>query len=543
MKKFADTWDILHGKAWFVCFFMFFAQYGHSEVVVVAAGSNRSIDPKTKPLEFASRDASSFADTMIKVGAVPSAMVKLAKNPRLSEFEETLKNSLQLLKTSANQTSNKFIFFFSGHADERGLHFRDGFFSKESLDRFVAKLPAKTKVLIIDSCFAGLLSNKGIKSTTGFGSPKLNFDEPSGSIYLTASSGSDFAYESQKLGGGIFSTNIVNGLRGKADSNGDGVVTATELYEYAFRETRLTSRIISIPGEQSPEFVANLQGRGAVALTFPMMAQGSVRMSSDIHGKVKLYAAKGIKDFEHMKVGGSDDTILLPTGDYQVEVVDGPRRGIGDVRVASTSTALLTKDDIVWNSGVDASMVRTRGIAAEKRSDAMKDSQRLISVSAGTAGGFSRSDFEASIATENRNGWLWPILSVGYGRTIEAATSRSTDEMHTASEENTNVNASKINSSHGLMLGLGVPLWSNQTKSIAIHNLVSAGGRFVSLSGVHSEVASRVEISSVVRDEVRVSLFTGRLFLSVGGEKYFSASIVDRDLQLITSKMGYVFIL
>lgn len=517
------------------CVLMVFALQAHSEVVVVAAGSNRSIDSKTKPLAFASRDASSFADTMIKVGAVPASMVQLAQNPSLEEFEKKLKNSLILLKSSVNQTSNKFIFFFSGHADERGLHFRDGFFSKESLDRFVAQLPAKTKVLIIDSCFAGLLSNKGIKNTVGFGSPKLNFDEPSGSIYLTASSASEFAYESQKLGGGLFSTNIMNGLRGKADSNADGVVTATELYEYAFRETRLTSRIVSIPGEQSPEFVSNLQGRGAVALTFPMMAQGTVRMASDMRGKINLYAAKGIKTFEHTKLGGVDDTILLPTGDYKIEVIDGLRRGTGDVRVASTSTALLTKDDIIWNTGVDSSMVRSRGVSMESQIGANRVAQRRIGFAAGAAGGVERSEVAASMFTESNEGWLWPVLSAEFGATITETQDLSKTDYYSQ-------NRDRIMSTAGAMLGVGMPLWTNHAKSVSVHNVVSLGAKLLKLSVLRDddELSTSDEMSAVIRDEIRVSLFSGKMFLSVGGEKY-SAVVEQNAGHFLTSKFGYVF--
>lgn len=495
-----------------------------AEVVVLSVGSDRSFDKRTKPLQYAASDAKSFADTMVNVGAVPKSMVSLGRNLLLEEFESSLKSGLDRLKASADQSKNKFVFFFSGHADERGLHFRDGYFSKESLDRFIAKLPAKTKVLIIDSCFAGLLSTKGVKATKGFGAPKLNFDEPSGSIYLTASSGSEFAYESQKLRGGLFSHNVIDGLHGKADTNGDGVVTATELYEYAFRETRLTSRIISMPGEQNPEFVANLQGRGAVALSFPVLAKGNIRMMSDLGGKINLYASKGLNTFEHTKMKGIDDTISLPTGDYQIEVVDGKNRGMGQIRVASTSTTLVTRDDMTWNSTPSTSPeVRSRGIEADLKATP-EGGPRQMELSSGLMGRARYTDVQIALTNKKSSGWHWPIWAVDF---IEN-TGTADPTLH-----------NDLKSSRGILAGVGVPILSH---SYPIDGNVYAGVKSVEILSRtdehwHGDSSMSGKILPVLRFEARISTPSRKAFFAVGHER---PVLVPKNLSLSNQGVDFV---
>lgn len=508
-----------------------------AEVVVLSVGSDQSLDKRAKPLSYASSDAKAFADTMIQVGAVPSSMVSFEKNPLLAEFEAKLKLGLERLKASADTSKNKFVFFFSGHADERGLHFRDGYFSKDALDRVVASLPAKTKVMIIDSCFAGLLSTKGIKDAKGFGAPKLDFDEPTGSIYLTASSSSEFAYESQKLRGGLFSRNVIDGLQGKADANSDGVVTATELYEYAFRETRLTSRMIALPGEQNPEFVANLRGRGAIALTFPVLARGHVRMMSDLAGSVRLYAAKSLNSFEHAKVKGVDDTISLPTGDYQIEVVDGNRRGMGQIRVASTATTLLTRDDVSWNSVPNAgSDVRARGVESSIHAEP-KAERKNVQASIGTMGG-KYLDGQVAFERETANGWLWPVLSF--------------DVKERISRKKT-VEEDILDSSQALLVGFGSALFGTEHNAVTMSGLVSGGVAHLRTHSLSHEGYDYGEFFgtseryydmdvAVLRAELRLSMVKGRVFVAAGGERPVvtgKSSLSNDPTDFITARLGF----
>jgi len=75
-----------------------------------------------------------------------------------------------------------------------------------------------------------------------------NLSKGSGSVVISAAAGNSYALESDEWRNGIFTYCILAGLKsGKADINGDGTITVTELKEYVSREVERLTR-----GEQKP---------------------------------------------------------------------------------------------------------------------------------------------------------------------------------------------------------------------------------------------------------------------------------------------------
>ena len=56
----------------------------------------------------------------------------------------------------------KFVFYYSGHSDERGLHLRDGLLAKEELHQRLASIPAKTKLVVLDSYYVPGAETTGV---------------------------------------------------------------------------------------------------------------------------------------------------------------------------------------------------------------------------------------------------------------------------------------------------------------------------------------------------------------------------------------------
>ena len=75
-----------------------------------------------------------------------------------------------------------------------------------------------------------------------------NLSKGSGAVVISAAAGDSYALESDEWQNGIFTYSILAGLKsGKADQNGDGNITVTELKAFVGREVeRLTA------GEQKP---------------------------------------------------------------------------------------------------------------------------------------------------------------------------------------------------------------------------------------------------------------------------------------------------
>ena len=61
-----------------------------------------------------------------------------------------------------------------------------------------------------------------------------------GRAIITASRPSEVSIELPELGHGIFTYYLVNGLKGAADLNRDGIISLQELYEYVEQDRKST---------------------------------------------------------------------------------------------------------------------------------------------------------------------------------------------------------------------------------------------------------------------------------------------------------------
>ena len=77
---------------------------------------------------------------------------------------------------------------------------------------------------------------------------------PAGRVVLAACRGDRVAYEDSRLGHGVFTANLIDGLMGEA-ADADGVVTVTSLYDYA-------SAAVLRVGMQTPAFRGDFAGYG-----------------------------------------------------------------------------------------------------------------------------------------------------------------------------------------------------------------------------------------------------------------------------------------
>ncbi len=318
-----------------------------AQVGVLAVGSNRSADPSLKPLRYAAQDARRFANTMRTVGMLSEGDVSVYENPSLASFRKAIKTiKAKWLKPQASQ-SQKFVFYYSGHADARGLHLADGIVTKEELHRSLEGIKAKTKVVFLDSCYAGGLAQKGIREVKPFKIPRATYDEPTGSIFLSATSDNRLAYESKELGGSLFSHHLIRGLEGSADGNRDGVVTVTELYEYSFQQAQFQNQVLPAFA-QKPEFISDLKGRGAVALSFPLSQVGTLSLMGNLFGEVLVRSRRGLHSFQFNISHEKSRSFKLAAGEYQVRVNHDNRVGITEAKIHTNKTTVLTTYDFDW---------------------------------------------------------------------------------------------------------------------------------------------------------------------------------------------------
>ena len=105
---------------------------------------------------------------------------------------------------------------------------------------------ASSQILILDCCFSGAFA-RGAKGATTVGLDRLT-DPSRGRVVLTASNATEYSFETptsepsaskDAVTSSVFTAALLDGLReGKADENGDGMVTVDEAYSYAFKQVR-----------------------------------------------------------------------------------------------------------------------------------------------------------------------------------------------------------------------------------------------------------------------------------------------------------------
>jgi hypothetical protein len=317
------------------------------EVTVLAVGANHSFKKTLGELKFAELDAERFARAMTSVGLVPTARATVLTGGDTEDFRRVLR---ELAKAGASEADGgrKFVFYFSGHADDQGIHFPDGPIGKAELHELLTAVKAHTKVAIVDSCFSGGISAKGIERAAAFELPRMEYDEPSGSVFLSAASARQFAYESEQLESSVFTHHLLAGLYGEADGNADGVVTIDELYQYVYRNTKWQTLSYPTAASQEPEIIARLQGQGAVVLSFPSQTNAKLALEPPMDGEVTIAALGGLQYFRVQKAPGLEKILQLPAGRYRVSLRRADKLGDGEVALAPAKVTLLSTADLKW---------------------------------------------------------------------------------------------------------------------------------------------------------------------------------------------------
>jgi len=180
---------------------------------------------------------------------------------------------------------------------------------------------ADVKIAILDSCSSGAFTRlKG-------GSRQAPFliDESSntqGHAFITSSSETEAAQESDSIGASFFTHYLVSGLRGAADSNGNGRVTLNEVYTYAHSET-LARTSTTLAGPQHAAHDINLAGSGDLVLTDLRSATAGIVFEESVAGQMFVTDENGRLVVEIRKEAGTALTVALPPGKYRLTLDAG----------------------------------------------------------------------------------------------------------------------------------------------------------------------------------------------------------------------------
>jgi hypothetical protein len=221
------------------------------------------------PLRFAEDDADRLARVLEELGNFDPRDVRVLKGRSLGDLETALREVAAAIagwRRGPDQHAVA-LFYFSGHSDGQSLELGADRLDFTDVRRLLAETAADVRLAIVDTCRAGgLLALKG-------GTPGPTFEvnvadnlSSAGEALITSSAGEESALESAEIRASFFSHHLISGLRGAADTSGDGQVSLSEAYQYAFARTVSTTATTLI-GPQHPGYDFRLSGRGDLVLT------------------------------------------------------------------------------------------------------------------------------------------------------------------------------------------------------------------------------------------------------------------------------------
>jgi len=211
----------------------------------------------TDPEIWCDDDANDMANALIGNGW------KSENVEKLTTIEATKNNFIDEINwlDDKEDSNDVVLFYFSGHGGSRCIAFFDewsGTFNRDvmylfTLSYYINKLDAGKLILIFDTCHAGSLKMKEdplMRSTSNqFYSENINIVQSSieeevdpfgifglsgfGRIVIASCGRFEYAYGSPEYQNGYFTYHYVEGLKGKADSNNNGCVSAEEAFNYA----------------------------------------------------------------------------------------------------------------------------------------------------------------------------------------------------------------------------------------------------------------------------------------------------------------------
>lgn len=326
-------------------------------VVVGANEGGGALDP----LRYAELDAQRVSEVLTEIGGFDPAFVTVLYAPSSTELREALRVHADI---AGSFDEDMFLFYYSGHADARGLRIGTEQLLFETLRNDIRAMPAEVKLGVLDACRSGTITRlKG----AALSQPFLVEDRlaAEGEAWMTATSADESAQESDKLRGSFFTHYLLSGLRGAADS-GDGQVSLDEAYNYAY------ARVVdhtggTEAGAQHPRFDTQLDYQGTLALTRVAEGRATVTLPPDVVGDVTVFRMPDRTPVaEVAKKAGTSVTLALAPGTYKFRLSQGKDIKEAMIGVGDGSRVVASR----WGA-VNAEVATAKG-AGEIARDALE---------------------------------------------------------------------------------------------------------------------------------------------------------------------------
>ena len=297
-------------------------------------------------LRYAGSDARSLARVLVELGGLARGDEVVLLEPSQAELLAGFTRAqARVERARAAGERVQFVFYYSGHADERGLLLGAMRLDYAKLRGLIHGVPAQVRLGLLDSCSSGAF----VRHKGGRMRPPLATGGDAnveGHAFLTSSSAEEAAQESDRVGGSFFTHYLISGLRGAADVNRDRRITLNEAYRFGFDETLASTE--TTPGRaQHAAYDIQLVGTGDLVMTDLRETSALLDIGPTVGGRVYIRDARGALAAELYKgVGAGPVSIALEPGRYNVVVDDGTTLSRASLEARAGRKNELTRLDL-----------------------------------------------------------------------------------------------------------------------------------------------------------------------------------------------------
>jgi hypothetical protein len=279
-------------------------------------------------LRFTGADARRLGAVLEELGGFDRANVHVLENRSAAEILDEVEAIASGPQLSA------FVFYYSGHADAGALHPAGTLLPIDLLASRLRRVPADLRLQLLDACQSGAAARaKGSRPASPF-SVRVEDEASTGDILVSSSAADEQSFESEH--GGLFTLSWTAGLRGAADANGDGQVTLSEVYSYAYAQT-LRATLGAATGPQHATFRYALEGHRDPVLTH-LSGGGRLTLRPESAGAYVIFDRAEQSVVAELPARSDEPRrIALAPGEYVVRL-----RTTQSLRVARVA---LAKDD------------------------------------------------------------------------------------------------------------------------------------------------------------------------------------------------------
>jgi hypothetical protein len=274
----------------------------------------------TVRLRYAERDARRIHEILTRVGGVRTGDARLLLSEGAGAFRRALAD-LSAASAAARAAGERtlLLVYYSGHAKDDALRLGSGRIDLAELRAALERAPADVRIGLLDSCRSGAIARtKGVRPAPAFEVRTGEDAGPSGLVLIASSAADEDSQESDAIGASWFTHHLASGLLGGADVSGDGKVTLSEAYAYAYART-VGSTASSAGGVQHPVFLYDLGGAGDVVLAELSPGAGSLVFPSASEGLYVVLDRAGRAIAEVAKAPGGERRLSVASGRYTVK--------------------------------------------------------------------------------------------------------------------------------------------------------------------------------------------------------------------------------